>query len=322
MPAEPDRLEPPLAPRRPRDEWRVVAAVLVALAVCEGGMRAVGARLSADVANYHAMPAVAAKLAASDDFRVLVIGNSLVRDGVDQGLLAERLGAAAGRRVAVAKLQPDDTSVVEWRRLVERYVEGAARGDRRPADLVVLGYAQNQLTDAGVVRPRRLGARYATTTNALSLLTDDVTRFDDQFELLLASVSTAFSEAERVRVRVLDTLVPDYRVTAQLYNRARRASKETVAPASTYVRLERLVDGAKASGARLVVVAIPVGAPFEVDPALLALLSGRGVTHVDARTVPGITVASFPDGYHMDEAASRVFTTRLAEGLTPMIDGR
>jgi hypothetical protein len=297
--------------RRPRDEWKVVACVCAALVACELGFRAFENRLSADLVHYAEAPAIVDGLARAEGRRVLFLGNSLTRRGVDDERMGRALSAAGP--VAMAKVHPDDTSVVEWRRLVERF----AAGGRPPMDALVVSYAQTQLSDDTIVRPRRLGRHYAGADNLWGLLTEEARRFDVGAELLLAYASSSFANAERVQTRVLDLVVPGYRDAAQRINAAPAAggsaAKAQARPARTYERLGHLLDAASGAGVPVALVAVPLPSaqPNAVDPALVRLAADRGVAHLDATATPGVTDGDFPDGYHLGEEGSRRFTDHV-----------
>ena len=67
-------------------ELRVVACVLAALAIGECGMRAAGDRLSKDIRHLQELDEIAARAAApavEGETRIVCMGNSLTRFGVD-----------------------------------------------------------------------------------------------------------------------------------------------------------------------------------------------------------------------------------------------
>ncbi|QDT03411.1 hypothetical protein K227x_17930 [Rubripirellula lacrimiformis] len=297
-------------PPKPRQEWKVVVAVLFALIVFEGTIRKLQSKLSKDLVHQFGIQQIIDEVASADQPSGLFLGNSLIREGIDSDTFATMFPD-----LHLAKIHPDDTSVVEWRYLFDR----VAASDLNAGDWVVIGYAQNQLTDDGIVRPRRLGAWYLNAENQADTLSEDVTSFAGRFELFAAKYLTSFAVAERIRSRVLAALVPMYEVTAQRLNRVAEL-EESPSPtdgmrAASYVRLERLLAVAKQHRIDLSVVAIPVGEPFRLDPGLLAKLEKAGVRHIDARSVPGIGPDSFPDGYHMDPSAAKLFTEFVAQQL-------
>ena len=310
-------------PTRPHTEWKVVCALLASLFFCEASIRAFESRLSIDLVHQSEIPSIFEELTQSKSARVIFLGNSLTREGVAPEVFRatiDRSKFLEPRRkdVQIAKVHPDDTSIVEWRYLFSELASYGS-GEAPPVDLVVLGYAQNQLTDNGLVKPRRLGAYYMDAGNREEVLTTDVTSFTNRCELYLSRMFVSFANAERVRTFVLARLIPMYRDTAQRLNQTTNgptqhsSSKET---RESYGRLQQILELAKKQSIQLAIVAIPVGERYTLDDRLLQQLESRGVMHVDARNLDGIRYPeSFPDGYHMDEAASKVFTRFVAENL-------
>ena len=93
---------------RSRSFW----AVLVVLSSLELVLVFTETSLSKDVTHLKEIPGVVSTLAARNGYRVLFIGNSLVRAGLRD---LEAVGRAAGVPcLAAAAIHPDDSSMFEW----------------------------------------------------------------------------------------------------------------------------------------------------------------------------------------------------------------
>lgn len=289
-------------------EWRVIVAVIACLVAVEVGVRAGREQLSLDLAHIGSLDRTAARLSDGRPPRVLFLGNSLTRRGIDAELAREAFGESVGFAY------PDDTRISEWEYLFRRYV---VRPGRR-LDLVVIGFATNHLADDPPAEPRRLARYYTDWSDAPDVFGRDATDLDARVEFLLARHWVAFGEAERVRQRVLAALVPSYRESAQRMNRETGGDDRALATAPAareYRRLARLVQDIRSCGAEAVVVAMPVPGGYELQDGLVAAVERSGATFIDARDVGHFRDDDFPDGYHMGPDAARVFTRRLLELL-------
>lgn len=290
------------APPQGNHIWKVIATVAVLLIGTDLLIGSVQSKLSMDLVHQAEIPAIIESFSdeTGNARNTLFLGNSLIREGIDPTTFGGD----------VFKINPDDTSIVEWRYLFD----GVAKSDMTSDHQVFLGYAQNQLTDDSIVRPRRLGSQYLTATTLPSIWSTDVTDFGGRCELLLSRVSASIANAERIRTRVLAMIVPQYETTAQRLNQAVvMASTSNEKREPTYDRLQHVIDTALHSKINLTIIAIPVGEAYELEPGLLERLANAGVPHIDGRNVSGIHHDSFPDGYHMDGNAAKLFTAFVRE---------
>lgn len=301
-------------PPRRHQTWKVIATVVTLVVAMDLVIGAMQSRLSMDLVHQVEIPGIIKSFSggSGDRPKTLFLGNSLVREGID----AKTFGGL------VFKIHPDDTSIVEWRYLFDR----VARADLSDRHTIVLGYAQNQLTDDSIVRARRLGSQYLNADTLPTIWSTDVTDFGGRCELMLSRFSASIANAERIRTRLLVAFVPQYEVTAQRLNRAvvtasmsdeksKLKLKPEPEPGPTYDRLQHVIDAASQHVVDLSIVAIPVGETYELEPGLLERLSNAGIRHIDGRSVAGIDDESFPDGYHMDADAAKRFTAFVHEKM-------
>ena len=297
-----------------RVEWKVVFSVIAVLLVTEGLLRAVHTRLSHDLVHIQELPVKLERLSHGTGTRMLFLGNSLIREGIIIELFRREM--AAFGPVTVEQAYPDDTAVLEWLNAYRHLV--AKPGNQ--IDVLVVGFAENQLQDRAAIDVRRLAHNYAGWHSTAEIFREESFSFDQRIEFALARFWKSFANAERVQKRILDQLIPYYRTTA---SRVNNSFTPTALPAKvrapTYRRLQKLIDAVHADRANLVVIAVPVGKAYAIDPRLLKLLESNQVSLIDARNIAGITANSFPDGYHMDEAAARLMTRLVVEQLSDQL---
>jgi len=299
-------------------EARVVACVLAAVVAGEAGMRLYGDRLSKDIRHLEEFDEIAARIAApaqAGETRVLFLGNSLTRFGVDPEEFARAAAETGLGPVRVERMMPDNTALADWSYAYRAFLAGQ---DRRP-DLLVIGFQGGHLRDARSHHPERLARYYARWEDLPELFQNDLPTFEARAGFGAAGASALLCNRDRIESRVLDRLIPGYQDNIQILNRRVQGtpSSQPAAP-STYLRLQALLETARAQGVQVVLAAMPIPDPYEIDPELPGLAQQHGAALVDCRRVPGIAVEMFPDGLHMNADASRLYTRFLAEQL----DGR
>ncbi len=307
-----------MAPARTR--WwlylRTPAFVLAVLLLVEVGVRATEERLSLDVKHIHDMGRIVSDLAAAPGPSLLFIGNSLTRRGVDVDLMRAGLDEDGAGEWNVAAVYPDDTAVLDWIYLYDRYV---VEQDAVP-DVVAVGFGIWHLEDRPISRAQsyRLGRYFASGRMLGQLVNTEMTNLADKMNVLLSHYSAAFANRERISRRVL-SLLPGYEESAQRLNDLLKASDDAPETAPTYEHLRRLVAEVEGSGADLVLVAMPTRAGYDLDPQLVRVAEEAGARVVDLRDVPGLTTAMFLDPLHLSPEGAELFTRQAAEALAPLL---
>jgi len=296
-------------------EWKVLMVVAVGLAVGELGMRAIETRLSIDVDHLKNFPAIAQALredAAPDELRVLFLGNSLTRLGVDQDVFKQS-AEVDGRKIHTAKMNPDNTALAEW-----YYAFGNFFADpQRAPDVLIVGFEGGHLRDHPSRHPARLAHYYCDANDWQDLRQFDLHGFEDAAGYWLARWSAMYSNRDRVERRLLDELIPGYRDGMQIVNQRQsaEADQQTAIQRPTYHRLREFIARAREHGVRVILAAMPIADRYELDPELLDVVDETGIELVDCRDVPGIRPEMFPDGIHMTPEAAERYSRYLASVL-------
>lgn len=305
----------------------VIGFVLAVLLVVELGIRVSEPRLSKDLATIQAFPMIAASLdgpQAQGRQRVLFLGNSLLREGVNTEIVAEAISRNSDQPAFVTKAPADATGLVEW---YYAFKNCFANSGHVP-DVLVLGFEGNgggHLSDARNTDPAALGHLFCELSDVPEVMQHELSDFGDRVDFLLGSVSAAYANRERVQRRVLDAVIPNYRDTSNRMNdvmNERLSAERATPPKPTYKRLERLIKVADSHNVQVVFVAIPVPDEYEVDPGLLELASRRAIQMIDARHIDGIENEMFPDGLHMNSIAAEHFSHAVGAKLSPGIRSR
>lgn len=295
-----------------RLDRRVLVAVVASLLLGEAALRPLEGRLSADVRHILDAPAQVRALGDAPAPRVLFVGNSMLRCALAPDLTA-RLAAARGAPCAAATVVMDGSDVLEWRWALERLLR---EGQARP-DAVVLAFTPGQLGDDNPVRPQRL-ARHVRLGDVAALATEESLSIDQTSHLVLARASALVQNADRVRARCLDAVVPAYRrvkprVAAQGAVTAMRGGDR---------RLRRLLALLAREGVFALAVAMPTREGYDVSSTARDALGGA--TILDGRRPPGLVPGEghFDDDVHLSPAGAAVFTDWLARELAARLDRR
>lgn len=303
-----------------RTELKVVALVLLVLAGSELFVRLRERALSLDVQHIRQIPSIAKKMSSGEGGRVLFLGNSMTRNGVDVPIVEQELrahGLAAPLRIE--RVYPDATGLAEWYYAFNHYFVAAGR----LPDVLIIGFAANDLSDNRPPQPTRLAQYYTGARDVPEVFAHDVKDFEARAEFLLSKLSASYANRTRIRERTLDILIPHYRETAQEINRAQQAMKKKGgAPvALTYARLERLGRLAASHGVRVILVAMPQREPYQLDPQLQPTIERTGMIFIDARAAFGLGSAAFVDEMHLSTDGAAVFSRHLARQLaSPLSD--
>lgn len=286
--------------------------VAATLAVAEVGMRMFESRLSVDVAHLLEISDIVNRLYEADGTRILFVGNSMIRRGIDPVLVEKELEARA-LPVSVASVFPDASSIVHWQYLLDRHVW---RSGLSP-ELVVVGFARDQLADRALDRPERLGRWYANLSDVVDIAEREGLGFDESARLFLAGASAAYGSRHRVEQRVLDAVIPFYR-----RSRAVAVTSRDGRVVRRYSRLDSVVAGNREHGVTTVLVALPLRDRYDIDAGLYALARDAKTPLIDARLLPGLRREQFLDDRHLRPEGAALVSRRVAEDLAGILQRR
>jgi hypothetical protein len=299
-----------------RHEWKVVLVALLAVAACELAMRS-QAHQYLDEQHRLELPSIAAKLSEKPAPRVLMLGNSLTRAGVRLDSFERQLAAHGVQAGGLAKANPDDTAVSQWRAVYENYF---ASRDRGP-DCVVVSFVGEHLADQSGSRSRLTARFVGSMRQMVDVLRHDVDSFDDGADLLAAYWLQSMAYQENAKHRVLSALIPHYQHERQRLNQLRRSvaaaerARSGKRLAYTYHRLDRFIQSLKEHGCQGVFCRMPIPGTQLLDERLVERLNESSMIFVDLRTLIENTRGHYPDSYHMDETAADIYSRAVADEL-------
>ncbi len=283
--------------------------VVLVLAVCELGLRIFERRSSVHLTA----PAISKQLAAGEGQRVLVFGNSLVESNVNPNVLIEEMRALDAAPVHVERIYLLNTRINDWYYAFKHHFVDAGQ----TPDVLVLCFSQDHLEDSAL--QRSIVARYYSSVRDIpEMFSDDVQNFDGRVEFLLSKWSAAFTYRASVHRRVLGLFIPHYYESAERINKnAFRVSGDGSPKVTepTYHRLDKFLRMAANNGTHVILVAVPMQSPYEIDPLIQNTSKAAGAVLLDTRLVEGLNEDSFVDEMHMNTSGATRYSRSLAHQL-------
>ena len=299
-----------------KSEFKVIVFVLIVLALVEVAMRISQNSLSIDIAHISTIDRVAAdveKSKAADTTRILFLGNSLTREGVNDALLKKDLAAAGALKTFY--VYPDGGTISSW---LYAYRQQFVRQKIEPDVLLVL-FGKGHLQDTDV-NPTVL-AQFAGVADIGSVVAGDrIPDVDGKVQFLLSKSSAAYALRERVQPRLFTAIIPHYQESLRYMNDVRNEKIKATAPGEPaelkFTELEALLQITKSSPALKVIFAtVPQPLEYDVPTQAIDLIKSSGARFIDLRKLEGLTKDSYPDGYHLGQPGSLIYTAALAKAL-------
>jgi hypothetical protein len=296
-----------------KQEAPVLAFIALVFLACEIGLRVSGPRTSIDIQHIRTIPQIVTDLNNARHPTLLFLGNSLTRRGVIPEVLTEALAAQGFTNVHIAMIYPDDTNIADWLYLYKRYV----RSKGVAPDILLVGFSEEQLSDSQGLHIDRLGRYFGGIDTLSEAFHYDVQDLNDRVSYLLASLSCAYADRDRVRTDLFGVIIPHYKTSAQVLNKAikNRGEVSGRGMSQRYKRLTRFLELTTGTPTKVVFVAIPLPALYPLDPSLQPVLLEKGSQLIDLRNIGGITDADFLDGYHLTPHGGAIYTRELSRRL-------
>jgi hypothetical protein len=296
-------------------EVKAILMTLLILGLADIGLRLAEAKLSIDVRHIRSFPEITRKLSHEPAPRVVFLGNSLTRHGVDPRVWESAMKELHAPVGSVAKLVPDDTTMPDWYYVA---LNNLIRPGNQP-ELLIIGFSLDQLTDERI-EASRLGAYFCDLGNVRELFAKDLKGFVPKVDFMVGRWCRLYGVRDEIQARVGDKFIPGYQEGGRQLNEIQRreppkADRIAGGRAKSYELLDRALNLWRARGIEVVLVAMPIPSRYEIDPAVMQKAQAAGVRLIDARNLAPLTREDFPDGYHMGPRAAEIYTRFLATNL-------
>ncbi len=232
---------------------RALLCVLLLLVAVEAALRAGHSRLSRNMRDIAAIPDTARELGRSSERKILVVGNSLSRLGIDHGRLAAMLREQTGITHDVFGITPDMTTVCDWYYAVKN---NFIRPGLLP-DVLVISSFPYHFNDDQPVDSARL-AKFAGLGDAPEIFRHDLHDFGSRLDFVLSRFLFLAGMRNEIR-NLLEWIIPYYREGALQAHDALQAGRDEARSTGRagFDRLARLLGIAAANGIRVIIAAMP-----------------------------------------------------------------
>lgn len=258
--------------------------------------------VSGNIRQIYEIQSISADLADKND-AVLFLGNSLIGNALNLAEFDEQ----ANLHMPLYKIVPDSTSLWDWSCIVKNsFIDKASL-----PKVVVIGYAWEQVRPV----PSRLGGFFCDIYDLDSLINLGMGDASDVLEFLLSKVSKLYAMRETIRKRILDIIIPDYRIQMQIINTERNKNQQIISKPEDYRLLNAYMKMLVANDIKPVIVAMPVIEHYKLDEEFFGTVKRNGGIVLDYRELDDLDKSMFRDPIHLNERGSKVFTYHLAADM-------
>jgi hypothetical protein len=278
----------------------------------EGALRLSEDRLSGDVAQIDAAPAQVRHAASGSGLGVLMVGNSLLAEGVDRARLEGMLTTELGTAVSVGKVTSDGTTPLEWHYLTRKLVFDTGTSPQ----VLVLAFGPGHLWDRpGATQVLRLAAEHVAAEDVGMLFREELTDIESRSEFLTARVWRTYALRDRIQLRLLDLVLPYFRTEREELLRRPGLVGETHHDLSHLRDLRELLEDAAGAGIQVILLPMPAPHLWPVEGPVETLARTLSVPILDVRDKVSLEPERFPDGEHLDALGRGAFTEALGPQL-------
>lgn len=248
---------------------------------------------------------------AGEPTSVLMVGNSLLLEGVD----VHRLQELTTGQMRVYPIFLEATGYYDWLYALQRlFREGA-----RPS-VVVLGVGVNSFL-ADSVRQDYVPLMLFDLQDSLDVASDLKLDRTATSNLLLAHASAFWDTRSVLRTQILRHTIPHYRQLVLLLKPQPAIPRAPVFDAIANPRLQRLRNLCRSYGARLILLIPPTPGSAQAVRSM-TLAAQRASVETLVPVAPDVLSVDYyqPDELHLNSQGAAVFTTALAAFLPERVD--
>ncbi|MEJ2619798.1 MAG: hypothetical protein P8163_05940 [Candidatus Thiodiazotropha sp.] len=297
----------------------ILFAIALTLFLLEITIRIIENDISGNRNHINDIPNIVDQISKDQRPSVLFLGNSLINEAVDVG----QLSASLNDTYRLNKITPDGTSIWDWSMIAKNQLFDS----NVKLDYLVIGFAWGLLNDETQPNPSRLGGYFAKLSDLSLLIKYGMDEFAQVSEFFIGMTSKLFVNREAVRNKLLDSLVPHYKQFVRAQNQAGAPDdttqvKQLRAPPEDYKMLNKLIDQLDREGGKLIAIAMPIEAGYEISEELSKLLEKRAYLYMDYRSLFEAETEMYKDGLHLNDKGRHLFTSKLAKIFNPEMSGK
>ena len=298
---------------------KVILFVFGVLFVLEITLRMMEPYISLDLKHYRDIPSIINNVAKAHNTKILFMGNSLTRRGIDRNELK-----AAFPNATIGLVYPDDTFATDWYWIYKNQVE-----HRIPnLDYLFILFAPANLYDWRHKRTTVLirMARFAHTTQLKTIITREHLDFNQSLQLVLAHFLDLFALKERIQRRILN-IIPNYSKTIRKINELHKAQLNRHMSNNKKHRMKDIIElirSATSHKTTVIMIAAPLVHKYKVPTRLVKFI--KRTPHaflVDANRMDNIDASDFrADQYHLNDKGAHKLTRFVLDEFFKLQTGK
>ncbi len=320
---------------RPIGWLKIAGCIAVFFALIEVGARVLVVRASHDLSRYQTYPNKARQLSQAASPRVAFVGNSATDEGVDANQIATEW-KAKGFDASTDLFVADDSWIETWENIIERYFWNA---DCKPDVIVINHFGPEMLVDGERIEMGRLGQAFSTYRDWPRLFANSLPGLSKQTEFVGSALSATYGYRKRIKDRVSNILVPNYKgFKTELIETANKEKNFVAGAVSTegasdkhdqevskrLNSLSRLVARARTHNCQVIFVAFPMrgtakSTVYTVSPVVEKWLADNNVITIDLRRQESLSDDQYKDEYHLNSSGKKRYSTILADELLKVL---
>jgi hypothetical protein len=275
--------------------------------------------VSGSVRHIKEIPILAEQLSESKGVRILILGNSMINNGIHVNVIRKEIEKIGGTISNVVKINPDGTDLWDWYFLYKNYFLVLPN----PPDMVVVGFRSDFVEDQRRPNPSRLAANFSGILELSELIAFGMKSSGEIAEYLVASSFCLFAHREAIRNRAMDMFIPYYKdIIVKLRTAEWKAPSLALDVAKgdhSYRRLATFISLVQSKGGMVILVALPIRNNYIIKNELLLTADEGGAVLLDLRSVRGLHQTHFIDAVHLNTAGAEILSRQLAKNLTPLL---
>jgi len=300
----------------------LLALIVLSLAALEIIVRITAPVLSENIRHIRQIPSILHGQTDTGDAltkSVIFMGNSLIGNAVDTTQFDKKINSQWNIRIKTNKVVPDGTNIWDWYCLSKTNQEFI----KSNLSALVIGFAWDELKDYQSINPSRLAGHFCSLSDLPDLIHMGMNSPTTIIEYIIADASRLYSLREAIQKRILDKIIPDYKVYTQRLNLFNRTiptdSILTQHHGDEYQLLSKLIMLYKEQNVDVVFIAMPVVDEYTIDAGLAQVIKKRGAFLYDYRGLEGLDKKMFIDPIHLGKEGSAVFSNRVSGDIYAII---
>ena len=242
---------------------------------------------------------------------IIIIGNSLTREGINKDYFREKLITVTNSDLKIGYIYPDDTSIIEWYYILKSSFD---EYQNTPNHLMI-NFAKDQLrTPIIEFEEIQRIANYLRFDQLKYFIIKEDFSFSEIIDVYLSKTFRIFRHKERIAKRVLD-IIPGYRQTIRKLNQSIKPNSELGLnlPYKHLIDITKLVDSL---GINTTFFAMPLPNEYQINERVKSIINQSAQCNLINMQDDSLYIDKyFDDGYHLNHKGSNIFTKYLVKEI-------